>query len=415
MKPWRLPRVKWSLASYPSSDFTAKWGPRPGSPLWDQPRRGPLCRTPESGGRRSTHRDYDASQRPVSALRRCSASPVRGLRVGPGTRHVGARFRRRSAARALAGLPAEVLGGRRRARLRADAGCCTAELARAADAAGCDYAIAAKRNRALWREFAAIADDVWQAAEDMPGAQSPRSIAAPRGGRRTRTRSCGVRGSIRRTSPTTAAPGDGAPSPSATSPSRWAASWTTCSRSASSSPHLHRRGRRVRLRRQCRGVVPRPGRHRGPHPRGQAGCGAAAPARAPGDQPGVDVGGIVRPEPLRPAASPHRPGQEKGRAHVERLRRELLCVPARVIRAMPAAPRSGYRPANSCCPTSWPNCATYPAPPDPNNARRARPEDHAPPVGHRPEHKRAYVLQIENARSSTRTKGRLVSYPRIRV
>lgn len=74
--------------------------------------------------------------------------------------------------RALAGLPEQVTGRDGvRPRVRADAGYFTAELAHAADQAGCDYAIAAKRNSALWREYAAITDSEWVAADGMPGAQ----------------------------------------------------------------------------------------------------------------------------------------------------------------------------------------------------------------------------------------------------
>lgn len=74
--------------------------------------------------------------------------------------------------RALAGLPEQVSGRvGARPRVRADAGYFTAELAHAADAAGCDYAIAAKRNSALWRGYAGIKDSDWVAADGMPGAQ----------------------------------------------------------------------------------------------------------------------------------------------------------------------------------------------------------------------------------------------------
>jgi len=80
--------------------------------------------------------------------------------------------------RALAGLPAAVTG---RPRVRADAGYFTAELARAADAAGCDYAIAAKRNSAFWRELAAVPEDAWTPARDMTGAQVTAIDYAPGG------------------------------------------------------------------------------------------------------------------------------------------------------------------------------------------------------------------------------------------
>lgn len=80
--------------------------------------------------------------------------------------------------RALSGLPPEVTG---RPRLRADAGYFTAELAQAADAAGCDYAVAARRNSALWRELAAVDPDAWVPARGMPGAQVAAIDYAPAG------------------------------------------------------------------------------------------------------------------------------------------------------------------------------------------------------------------------------------------
>jgi hypothetical protein len=70
--------------------------------------------------------------------------------------------------RALAALPVEVTG---RPRVRADAGYFTADLAHAADQLGCDYAIAAKRNTAMWRAYGAIGEHEWVDATDMPGAQ----------------------------------------------------------------------------------------------------------------------------------------------------------------------------------------------------------------------------------------------------
>jgi len=70
--------------------------------------------------------------------------------------------------RALAVLPAQVCG---RPRVRADAGYFDQSLAHAAVAQGCDYAIAAKRNSAVWRAFAGIGEDAWSDARDMPGGQ----------------------------------------------------------------------------------------------------------------------------------------------------------------------------------------------------------------------------------------------------
>ena len=70
--------------------------------------------------------------------------------------------------RALAAIPEQVSG---RPRVRADAGYFTAELAHAAVHAGADFAIAAKRNTAMWRAYAGIAENQWQPATGMPGAQ----------------------------------------------------------------------------------------------------------------------------------------------------------------------------------------------------------------------------------------------------
>lgn len=86
--------------------------------------------------------------------------------------------------RALAGLPASVraaLHTDRRPAVRADAGYFTAELAVAAVEAGCDFAIAAKRNTAMWRAYAAIPADAWAAADGMLGAQVAACDYAPAG------------------------------------------------------------------------------------------------------------------------------------------------------------------------------------------------------------------------------------------
>jgi hypothetical protein len=80
--------------------------------------------------------------------------------------------------RALAAIPAEVT---ERPRLRADSGFFTADLAHAADEAGCDYAIAAKRSTAMWRAYAAIGEHDWIDATDMPGAQVAACDYAPEG------------------------------------------------------------------------------------------------------------------------------------------------------------------------------------------------------------------------------------------
>ncbi|OHV59937.1 transposase [Pseudofrankia sp. BMG5.36] len=71
-------------------------------------------------------------------------------------------------ARALANLPAAVCAP---PLVRADSGFFTGELARAAVAAGADFAIAAPRNTALWRAYAAVPEAARTDARDMRGAQ----------------------------------------------------------------------------------------------------------------------------------------------------------------------------------------------------------------------------------------------------
>jgi len=86
--------------------------------------------------------------------------------------------------RALAGIPDRVraaAAANDRLRVRADAGYFTADLAKAAVAEECDFAIAAKRNTAMWRGYASIADDEWVDAVGMPGAQVAAVDYAPAG------------------------------------------------------------------------------------------------------------------------------------------------------------------------------------------------------------------------------------------
>ena len=70
--------------------------------------------------------------------------------------------------RALGMLPSAVCA---RPRVRADSGYFDGALAHAARTAGADYAIAAKRNRAAWRAYAAIPEHAWRPARDMHDAQ----------------------------------------------------------------------------------------------------------------------------------------------------------------------------------------------------------------------------------------------------
>ena len=80
--------------------------------------------------------------------------------------------------RALAALPAQVCAP---PVVRADSGYFTGELAHAAVEAGCDFAIAAKRNPAFWRAYAAVPEEAWVPARDMHGAQVAAVDYAPAG------------------------------------------------------------------------------------------------------------------------------------------------------------------------------------------------------------------------------------------
>src|SRR5713226_1880076 len=78
-------------------------------------------------------------------------------------------------ARALAALPPAVRDGAaaagRKIALRADAGYFAGDLARAAAAAGMDFAIGAKRITTMWKALAGIAGDAWRDATGMANAQ----------------------------------------------------------------------------------------------------------------------------------------------------------------------------------------------------------------------------------------------------
>lgn len=86
--------------------------------------------------------------------------------------------------RGLAGIPERIREKARaadRLRTRVDAGYFTADLAHAAVAEGCDFAVAAKRNTAMWRAYASITDDAWVDAIGMAGAQVAAVDYAPGG------------------------------------------------------------------------------------------------------------------------------------------------------------------------------------------------------------------------------------------
>lgn len=86
--------------------------------------------------------------------------------------------------RGLAGIPEPVRAAAAaadRLRTRADAGYFTVDLANAAVAQGCDFAIAAKRNTAMWRAYASIEPAAWVDAIGMAGAQVAAVDYAPAG------------------------------------------------------------------------------------------------------------------------------------------------------------------------------------------------------------------------------------------
>ncbi len=86
--------------------------------------------------------------------------------------------------RGLAGIPEQVRAAAAKAdrlRVRADAGYFTADLAQTSVEEGCDFAIAAKRNTAMWRAYASIGEAEWVDAKGMPGAQVAAVDYAPAG------------------------------------------------------------------------------------------------------------------------------------------------------------------------------------------------------------------------------------------
>jgi hypothetical protein len=72
-------------------------------------------------------------------------------------------------------------GGHGRVRVRGDIGYFTKDLAHAVLAAGCDFAFGANRNPATWRLAAAVPEDVWTPALGMANAQVAVADYTPRG------------------------------------------------------------------------------------------------------------------------------------------------------------------------------------------------------------------------------------------
>lgn len=82
--------------------------------------------------------------------------------------------------RALGGLDAAA-PGHGRVRVRGDIGYFTKDLAHAVVDAGCDFSIGANRNPATWRAAASVPDEVWVDAIGMKGAQVAVADYAPAG------------------------------------------------------------------------------------------------------------------------------------------------------------------------------------------------------------------------------------------
>ena len=268
--------------------------------------------------------------------------------------------------RGLAGVPEQVRAAAAKAdrlRVRADAGYFTADLAQTSVEEGCDFAIAAKRNTAMWRAYASIGEAEWVDAKGMPGAQVAAVDYAPAGWpedtytivRRVRVETEAISADPRSRRRRTIDPGQLALALAGTATHAYAVSFIS---------HLHPRQRHRGQRRERpgrRGLVPAPHRHRGPDPRGQA---RRRPAPPPlglrQSEHGVDVGSAARGEPLRTPPSPDRDRRERPRPRRPTPTRTALrasahrasrphTVPAAATRGAPVAQRARPDPSTRHC------------------------------------------------------------------
>jgi len=209
-----------------------------------------------------------------------------------------------------AALPAEVrdtFGDDLRPVVRADAGYFAAELAHTALGLGCDFAVAARRNPAMWRAAAGVPEQDWSPAIGMHAAQVAVVDYAPAGWpphtytliRRVRVDAEQIstdprsrrRRTIDRDQLTLALDGQ--------LDHAWATSFIVT--------NLPTGGESFDTAAEVEAWFGDAHRHRGPHPRSQArGRDAAPPLGLRREQQRVDVGGPDRREPLHPAASDHR-------------------------------------------------------------------------------------------------------------
>jgi len=219
-------------------------------------------------------------------------------------------------ARAVAALPDAVRAGfsdTNRPVVRADAGYFAAELAHTAIGLGGDFAVAAKRNPAMWRTAAAIGEHEWSPANRTSGAQVAVADYAPAGWppgtyiiiRRVRVEAAQISTDPRSRRRRDIDRDQLALVPDGVADHGWATSFivTNLPTGGAGFDTGHRR----------RGAVSDAHRHRRPHPRSQARGRPDPPALGlPRDQHRVDVGRTAGREPVHPAASPHRRGRRSG-------------------------------------------------------------------------------------------------------
>jgi hypothetical protein len=241
--------------------------------------------------------------------------------------------------RAVAALP----DGLGRPRVRADSGFFDRKVAEAALANGADFAIAAKRNTAVWRSAAKLGEDAWAPAVGMAGAEVAVCDYAPGGwpeATRTIVRRVRVEVDEVRRDPRSRRRRNHRPHPAGPGARR--------RRRPRLCLQLHRHQPRRRSGRD-RGLVPGPGPGGGASARLQVRPGSSPPAVGLlVGQRRVDVVGVLGPQPVGVLPVPGR------RRHRRAGPRQA--GPAGVVRrSRPgAAPRPAHRVAAVAGPSPWP-------------------------------------------------------------
>jgi hypothetical protein len=232
-------------------------------------------------------------------------------------------------ARAVAGLPP----GAGRARVRADAGYFAHPIADAALAAGADFAFGVRRNPAVWRALDSIGEHAWVPAIGMPGAQVAVADYTPGGWpegtrcvvRRVPYRAEEISADPRARRRRTLAPGQLALALDGAVDTVWAYSFIITNLPVDTPAQV------ADLERWHRGRTDIEDRIR------DAKHGAAL-RHLPSGHPDVNAawmwGALLA---VNLSAWIHElagldDGQGRGRAHLNRLRRELICLPARLVR-----------------------------------------------------------------------------------